>query len=144
MDHDEQLGEFLVEFLFSLTLKGAASAEHDFETPWGRRRAGRSLGGAFEGPRLKGEVVEGLANDWGAVSADRRFTGLDAQIVLRTDDGVAILSNFHGRRDEGGTIRISPLFEVDDGPYGWLNQIQAIGLGGPVGNDLRFDVYALK
>ena len=131
-----------VDFLFALTLKGACAPQHPFATPWGDRRLTRAAGGSFVGPRIWGQVIQGLANDWGA--AGDGYVGIDAQVVLRTHDGTPILASFYGRVDADGRARISPVFEVDAGPYGWLNEIQALGVGGPRGEDLQFDVYAMK
>jgi hypothetical protein len=132
-----------VEFLFTLELTGAAEPEHTFTTSWGGRRATRAQGGSFAGPRLQGEVVKGLANDWGACGADGAL-GVDAHVVLRTSDGAPILMSFLGRVDDERHVRISPVFETSTGPYDWLTEIQAVGVGGPRGDDLVIDVYALK
>jgi hypothetical protein len=138
-----QACELPVDFLFTLRLNGSARPEHLFDTPWGQRRETRARGGSFSGPRLAGEVLDGLANDWGAVSADG-IGAFDANIVLRTDDGEAIFMPFYGREDRDGRVRISPLFEASDGKYAWLTEIQAVGVGGAEGDDLVLDIYAVK
>jgi len=135
--------ELPVEFLFGLTLPGFAKSQHEFSTAWGRRRLTRGSGGFFKGPRVEGEVIGGLANDWGAAT-DEGLIGIDAQMVLRTTDGTPIFMTYLGRIGADGRMRIAPLFEVSDGPHVWLTQVQAVGLGNTQGEDLHVDVYALK
>jgi hypothetical protein len=132
-----------VEFLFTLRLNGCAQANYQFVTPWGERRETRARGGSFEGPRLSGEVIEGLANDWGAVS-DSGIGMLDANITLRTTDGEAIFMSFYGRSDQEGRVRVSPMFEASHGSYAWLTEIQAIGIGGADKDDLVLEIYSVQ
>src|ERR1700712_1413888 len=129
----EAAKELPVEFLFTLRLNGSAKPEHQFKTAWGERRETRARGGSFEGPRLSGEVLDGLANDWGSVS-ENGIGGFDANIVLRTRGGEPIFMPFYGRQDLDGRVRISPMFEASDGPYAWLTEIQAIGIGAAQGD----------
>ncbi|MFC4595734.1 DUF3237 domain-containing protein [Sphingobium tyrosinilyticum] len=132
-----------VEFLFTLRLNGSRKPEYQFDTPWGTRRETRARGGTFEGPRLSGEVLDGLANDWGSVS-ESGIGAFDANITLRTSDGEPIFMPFYGRQDADGRVRISPMFEASHGPNAWLTEIQAIGIGGPEGDDLVIDIYAVQ
>lgn len=135
--------EWPVELLFRLTLEGAAEPEHVFSTPWGVRRETRAVSGRFEGPRLKGTVMPGLANDWG-FATDDGVAGVDANIVLMTDDDQPVFMTCYGRMGADRRFRISPMFEASDGPLVWLTKVQAIGVGGAEGNDLVVDVFALK
>ena len=137
-----EITELPAEFLFRLVLTGSAQPEYSFDTPWGQRRETRARGGTFAGPRLSGIVVEGLANDWG-FATDDGIAGIDANMLLRTDDGIPVFMTFYGRMGTDGAVRISPLFEAPDGALAWLTEIQAVGTGRAAGNDLVIDVYAV-
>jgi hypothetical protein len=113
-------------------------------TPGAFRRLGVVSGGAFEGKRLSGEVLEG-GNDWLDVRDDRSTT-LDVRLALRTNDGALIAMTYRGVRhgpadvlariDNGEAVdpqsyyfRVSPMFETASETYGWLNRIVAVGVG---------------
>jgi Protein of unknown function (DUF3237) len=113
-------------------------------TPGAFRRLGVVSGGAFEGERLSGEVLEG-GNDWLDVRDDRSTT-LDVRLALRTNDGALIAMTYRGVRhgpadvlariDRGEEVdpqsyyfRVSPMFETASETYGWLNRIVAVGIG---------------
>ena len=134
--------ELPVEFLFTLRLAGAGAPDHAFDTPWGERRETRVMGGSFAGPRLSGEVVEGLANDWGAIAEDGTV-GIDANLVLRTEEGEAIFIAMRGRQGADGHAHVAPIFESSDGPNAWLTEVMCIGSGKPEGGDLVLDIYAI-
>jgi hypothetical protein len=57
-------------------------------TPAGRRRIVSILGGTFEGPGLRGQVLPGGA-DWQIVQPDG-LTHLDSRYTLQTDEGAFI------------------------------------------------------
>ncbi|WP_250456147.1 DUF3237 domain-containing protein [Caballeronia sp. ATUFL_M2_KS44] len=114
------------------------------ETPGPFRRVGIVPSGAFAGDRLSGAVLDG-SSDWQTVRSDGSTT-LDVRLVLRTDDGVAILMSYRGirhgpadvirRLDKGEAVdparyyfRINPLFEAPTGRYEWLNRVLAVGMG---------------
>jgi len=65
-------------------------------TPAGRRRTIPILGGRFEGPRLRGEVLAGGA-DWQSVLEDGTAI-IDTRYTLRTDDGALIAIATRGLR----------------------------------------------
>jgi hypothetical protein len=113
-------------------------------TPGAFRRLGVVSGGAFEGERLSGEVLEG-GNDWLDVRDDRSTT-LDVRLALRTNDGALIAMTYRGVRhgpadvlariDNGEAVdpqsyyfRVSPMFETASETHGWLNRIVAVGVG---------------
>lgn len=124
------------------------------ETPGVHRRVGVVPGGAFEGERLSGDVLEG-GSDWQAVRSDGSTT-LDVRLVLRTTDDALIGMTYRGLRHgpadviarlEKGEVmdpgdyyfRIAPLFETAAAQYAWINKIVAVGIGhrradGPVYN----------
>ena len=106
-------------------------------TPQGVRRVVPILGGRFEGPKLKGEILPGGA-DWQFTRADG-VTELEALYLLRTDDGVVIQVRNRGLRhgpeevmqrlaagqpvDPGKYyFRAAPAFSAPEGRYSWLNK----------------------
>ena len=105
--------------------------------PEGLRRVVPILGGSFEGPRLRGEVLPGGA-DWQYVRADE-VTVVEAQYLLRTHDNVLLQVHNRGLRhgpqqvlqrlSAGETVdpseyyfRAAPSFSAPAGPYEWLNR----------------------
>jgi hypothetical protein len=97
-------------------------------TQHGRRTVIPITGGTFEGPGLKGTIVNGGA-DYQLGSADGR-TELEAIYCIKTDDGVYIHVRNRGiiasGKDANGNpsfyFRAAPQFEAPaDSKYGWLN-----------------------
>src|SRR5271170_4334866 len=101
-------------------------------TPGPLRRIGVVPGGAFEGERLSGEVLEG-GSDWQTVRSDGTTT-LDVRLVLKSSDGALIGMTYRGLRhgspavieklDKGELVdpadyyfRTSPLFETAADKY---------------------------
>jgi len=82
------------------------------------------LSGTFEGPAIKGEVLQGGA-DYQLIDKETGRTELEAIYCIRTDDGV----NIHVRNrgilysDQNGFyFKCSPVFEAPkDSKYDWLN-----------------------
>ncbi|MEJ0007760.1 MAG: DUF3237 domain-containing protein [Steroidobacteraceae bacterium] len=66
------------------------------DVPEGKRRVVPVLGGTFEGPKLRGTILPGGA-DWQYLRADGVMI-VEAQYLLRTEDGVHIQVNNHGMR----------------------------------------------
>jgi hypothetical protein len=58
------------------------------ETPHGTRRIIPIVGGTFEGPKMKGEILDGGA-DWQIVRKDG-VSELEAHYQIKTDDGIVI------------------------------------------------------
>ena len=113
-------------------------------TPGAFRRIGVMPGGAFEGERLSGDVLEG-GSDWQSVHSDGA-TALDVRVPLKTHDGALITMSYRGLRhgpadviaklEKGEAVdpasyyfRIAPTFETAAPRYDWLNRIMAIGAG---------------
>ena len=113
-------------------------------TPGAFRRIGVVPGGAFEGARLSGAVMEGGA-DWQSVRSDGATT-LDVRLVLKTKDDALIGMTYRGLRhgppeivariEKGEAVdpasyyfRIAAFFETASTKYDWLNRILAIGIG---------------
>ncbi|MBK8635599.1 MAG: DUF3237 domain-containing protein, partial [Saprospiraceae bacterium] len=66
------------------------------ETPHGMRRIIPIIGGSFEGPAMKGEILNGGA-DWQIVRKDG-VAELEAHYQIKTDDGVIIYVKNTGLR----------------------------------------------
>jgi hypothetical protein len=98
------------------------------ENDFGFLRAICITGGEFHGEKLNGTIVPGGA-DWNTGFGGRdpsTFTSVDvfAKYLLKTDDGVYIAIENHGKRDktkEPTTIVTTPQFFAPRGKYEWLN-----------------------
>ena len=97
-------------------------------TQHGRRTVIPITGGTFEGPGIKGTIINGGA-DYQLANADGR-TELEAIYCIKTDDGVYIHVRNRGiianTKDADGKpsfyFRCAPQFEAPaDSKYGWLN-----------------------
>ena len=98
------------------------------ETPHGRRMVIPITGGTFEGPGIKGTVINGGA-DYQLAKGNR--TELEAIYSIKTDDGVYIHVRNRGIIRMGGEDReaqpsfyfkCAPTFEApEDSRYSWLN-----------------------
>ena len=117
-----------LEFVMQLrvTISGAYTVG---ETPHGRRVVIPITGGTFEGPRLKGSVLNGGA-DYQLVNSDGSRTEVEAIYSIQTDDGTYIHVRNRGiicsGKDENDKptfyFKTAPQFEAPaDSPYNWLN-----------------------
>jgi len=103
-----------------------------------------AVGGAFEGPRLSGKV-HASGGDW----VTRTATGsrMNVRLLLETHDGVAILLQYSGRAFQAdGKVRLEVAgnFDAPQGPYGWLNDVQAFGQGVVADDWVRYQLYRFK
>jgi hypothetical protein len=131
------------EFLCSLTGLVAPPREIG-ATPRGTRRFYPAIGGSFEGPRLRGDVLPD-AGDWLLMRPDGVLEQ-DVRITLKTDDGAFIYVRYAGIRHgppevmarlaQGEMVdpseyyfRVAPMFETGAERYAWLNNILAVGVG---------------
>lgn len=106
------------------------------ETPHGLRRIIPIIGGTFEGPKMKGEILDGGA-DWQIVRKDG-VAELEAHYQIKMDDGVIIYIKNTGLRvatpevaariGRGEIVpaseyyfRAIPKFEAPVGKYEWMN-----------------------
>lgn len=116
-----------LEFALQLrvTLGEAFSIDN---TQHGRRTVIPITGGTFEGPQLKGTIMNGGA-DYQLNGADGR-TELEAIYCIKTDDGVYIHVRNRGIIANGKDaevkpsfyFRCAPQFEApSDSKYGWMN-----------------------
>lgn len=114
---------------FALQLKVALGQAFSMEnTQHGRRTVIPITGGTFEGPGIKGTIINGGA-DYQLANAQGR-TELEAIYCIKTDDGVYIHVRNRGiiasGKDADGKptfyFRAAPQFEAPaDSKYGWLN-----------------------
>ena len=117
-----------LEFAFQLkvTLGEAYSAG---ETQHGQRTIIPITGGTFEGPNIKGTIINGGA-DYQLGNKTLNRTELEAIYCIKTDDGVVIhVRNrgiIHSGKDAQGNpsfyFKAAPQFEAPaDSKYAWLN-----------------------
>ncbi|HEX3838014.1 MAG TPA: DUF3237 domain-containing protein [Steroidobacteraceae bacterium] len=107
------------------------------DVPEGARRVVPISGGTFAGPRLRGTLVAGGA-DWQYLRRDGVMI-VEAQYLLRTDDGIIIQVNNHGMRHGPEAVmrrlgagesvdpaeyyfRAAPRLSAPSGHYDWLNR----------------------
>lgn len=100
------------------------------QTGRGMRRIIPIIGGTFEGPNMRGEILP-MGWDWQLDRADG-CTEIIADYFLRTDDGVVINVVNSGalcRPGADGPVpaRTSPVFEAPLGKYEWLGKAGTIG-----------------
>jgi hypothetical protein len=110
----------------------------------GRRRIVPIRGGTFEGPSLRGEVLDGGA-DWQIVRADG-VADLDTRYTLRTDRGELVYIRNAGIRHAAPEVaakllageavdpslvyfRTAPVFEAAAGRLHWLTRAIFVGDG---------------
>lgn len=115
-------------------------------------------GGHFEGPTLKGKVLDGA--DWAIVRQDGTID-LDVRATLQTDDGDIIYMHYDGfltappdvmaALGEGGAVtgdqyymRTTPRFEVSTERLAWLNKSVFVGVGRITATGVGYRVYTIK
>jgi len=113
-------------------------------TPGAARRIGVVTGGAFDGERLSGTVMDG-GSDWQTIRADGSVQ-LDVRLILTTTDDASIAMTYRGVRagsaeaiarvDRGEVVDPTEIyfrsivqFETAAPQYDWLNRVVAVGVG---------------
>ncbi len=129
-----------IELLLILTLQTALVRDVP-GTPLGDRTVVDIEGGTFTGPRLSGRIPA-TGGDW----LTRTATGslLDVRLLLETHDGATILFQYTGRAclaDGKPRIEVAGTFEAPQGPYAWLNDVQAFGQGVRILEGVRYHFY---
>ena len=106
---------------FALQLKVTTGEAYSCgETQHGQRIVIPITGGTFEGPKLKGTILNGGA-DYQLVNKALGRTELEAIYCIRTDDGICIHVRNRGIIAEG-YFKCAPQFEAPaDSQYAWLN-----------------------
>ncbi len=124
---------FQYEFVFEAAIK-RADAMNVGSSKFGSRRVVNLLGGSFTGPNIKGEVPAGGTSMY--VERPDGATVVEAQYMLKTDDGFLILTRNDGLivpMGEGKPpyIRTTATFEAPIGKYDWLNKAIFLGIAHP-------------
>jgi len=112
--------------------------------PLGERVVFDALGGNFEGSRLRGRVLAS-GGDW--LTRTPGGSQLDVRLVLETEDGATLLFRYTGRASQRAgqsRIEVTGSFDAPDGAYGWLNHVQAFGLGVPTPDGVSYRFYHFK
>jgi len=128
------------------------------QTPQGSRQIFYVRSGAFEGPRLKGELLPG-GGDWFLLRPDN-VGELDVRATLKTHDGALIYATYRGifsasqeawaKLYQGEPVDrdlyyfyTAPIFQTSATDYLWLNRILAVGVGSAVPGGVSYRVFAL-
>jgi hypothetical protein len=124
--------------------------------PFGTQLTMHVVGGRFEGERLSGDVLPG-GGDWLTVDAENTWH-VDVRAILAITGGPHVRVSYTGRivLPEGGMERLlvgeelaaeelyfrtAPTFTTEAGDFGWLNKIQALGVGSMSATAVRYDVF---
>jgi hypothetical protein len=113
-------------------------------TPSGDRTVVDVVSGTFAGPKLSGRIPA-TGGDWLSRTANR--SRMDVRLLLETHDGVAILFHYLGRASQSQgkpRIEVSGNFDAPAGPYDWLNDVQAFGLGVVVPDGVRYHLFRFR
>ena len=146
-----------LDYLFTITLF-APKLDLVGDTPLGKRIIANVDGGIFEGPKIKG-TVQAPAGDWLLIRADNSVQ-LDVRISLITVDETLVYMSYHGLRVGKQSVldrfaagevvdpseyymRIICRFETEDGSYGWLNNLLAIGTGQRFPDSVVYDIHQI-
>lgn len=125
----------------------------------GRRRIIPITGGTFEGPGIKGTILNNGA-DWQVVRKDG-VTVIDTRYLLRTDDGELIYLQTKGYRYGPPEIlaklaageavdpalyyfRVTMQFETSSAKYDYLNRAIGIAFAMRLQNSVIYDAYLIK
>ena len=145
---------------FLCTMSGTVAAPRDMgAAPRGVRRFYPVIGGSFEGPRLRGEVLPD-GGDW-LIARPDGVLEQDVRLTLKTDDDAFIYVRYAGIRHAspevlarlagGETVdaneyyfRVAPVFETGAERYAWLNNILAVGVGERLPpNIVRYSIFEI-
>ncbi len=125
----------------------------------GKRRIIAITGGTFDGPMLKGTIMNSGA-DWQVVAPDGTAV-IDTRYLLKTDDGALIYLQTKGYRYGPPNViadlaagknvdpklysfRITLTFETSDAKYAWLNRAIGIGYAIRQPKAVVYDAYLVK
>ncbi|PVH80794.1 hypothetical protein DL98DRAFT_357430, partial [Cadophora sp. DSE1049] len=108
--------------------------------PKGNRVAIPIIGGTFDGPKMKGTIIN-LGADWGVTDNFGVFNP-DTRYGFKTDDGANIYLQTSGPQKQDGLLHLRLLFETGNANYTWLNEIVAVGvLKGGAGSYVVIDAW---
>jgi hypothetical protein len=103
--------------------------------------------GTFEGPKLKGKVLQPGA-DW-PMSVNPTMRVLDVRTLLETDDAQRIYVTYRGviytpPAGQGERYwRTTPIFETNSEKYAWLNHVVAIGVSYTVPQRVAYRIFEI-
>ena len=116
--------------------------------------------GTFEGPRIKGRVIPMSGGDFPLVRPNG-VIDFDARYLLEADDGTPIYLQSRGyrwprtpeigekmaRNEDVGPddyyMRVSPKFDVPEGPHDWMSKHIFVGVAEKVPNANRIHYFML-
>ena len=142
---------------FAMTLRVHVGTPVEFgEVPRGRRRVIPILGGTFEGPEIRGRVLEGGA-DWQIVRPDG-LAELDTRYALQTERGSLVYIQNAGIRHAAPDVtrkliagepvdpsqvyfKTIPVFETSAPELHWLTRAIFIGTGERYPNEVIVHVW---
>ncbi len=148
----DYMGRFTVDLIAPVWELGKTS-------DLGRRRIIPITGGKFDGPLIKGEILNNGA-DWQVVTSDN-LAIIDTRYLLKLDDGSLAYLQTKGYRygppevlaevAKGVPVdpnkyyfRITMNFETSSAKYAWLNRTLAIGYAMRLGQAVVYDAYAVR
>jgi hypothetical protein len=149
-----------LEFLSRFTVNLEADVwELGQTSDLGRRRIIPITSGRFEGPRLKGQILNNGA-DWQVVTA-QGVAIIDTRYLLKTDDGALIYLQTKGFRygppevlaelAKGNPVdpatysfRVTLSFETADPRYQWLNRVIGVGAAMRLAKAVVYDAYVVN
>lgn len=149
------------EFLFRMVLTaGTPQMETGPGSRGGALRVVPVIGGTFEGPGIKGELVPGTTADWLRSEPDGT-AHMDVRLVMRTEKGQHFYMHYsgvrHGPADviaklgRGETVdpssyyfRIAVRFETSDPDLAWMNKVLAVGVGQRPPAGPTYDIYVIR
>ncbi|MFV0297985.1 MAG: DUF3237 domain-containing protein [Hyphomicrobiaceae bacterium] len=151
------MSEIRSQFLFKLTASVNRLCDVG-AVPAGTRHVDLLGAGTFEGPRLKGELLDG-GLDMKTIRADGAVIP-NVRLVLKTDDDALIFMHYTGircgppevmARIAAGEVvdpkdyyhRSTPYFETASPKYAWLNRIVSVGHGWRQGDRAGYDVFEI-
>jgi len=150
--------EPVLTFVFELRATVAAPQEIG-QVRGGRRRIVPILGGAVDGPGLRGEILPGGA-DWQLIQPDG-FSELDTRYTVRTETGATVYVQNAGVRHAPPDVmqrllagevvdpssvyfRTVPRFETTDPGLQWLTRSVFIGIGARLPDLVTIRFYKLE
>lgn len=118
------------------------------QTPRGRRIIGPIVHSRLEGARLKATQRGTSAADW-LLLAEDGTTSIDVRLAFVTDDGARLYMSYRGRADwsggvMSGAVYSTPVFEVEDERYRWLNAVVCAGKGQVASDGAEYEIYVLR
>lgn len=138
LNAQEERNELESEFLMDFVIETSAAQQI------GDRRIVPITGGHFEGPNMKGKVLD-VGADWIETRADGT-NELDVRVSLETEDGALIYMSYEGvlsRSSEDMYWRVVPRFETDAEKYKHLNNIIAVGIGKRINGKTAYSIYSI-